>query len=70
MPPALLEFGQQRQGLHRGEVVHLGRRALAVCHDCGADSGFLPEREAEALVSEHRNQTLGQANTPFSTAVA
>jgi hypothetical protein len=43
---------------------------MTVCHDCGADSGFVPEREAEALASEHRNQTLGQANTPFSTAVA
>jgi hypothetical protein len=55
---------------HFVEVVHLGRRAMTVCHDCGADSGFLPEREAEALASEHRDQTLGQANTPFSTAVA
>jgi len=30
-----------------------------VCHDCESDSGFLPEREAEAMAHAHRVQTLG-----------
>jgi len=44
---------------HAVEVVHLGHRAVAVCHDCESDSGFLPEREAEAMAHAHRVQTLG-----------
>ena len=28
---------------HVVEVVHLGHRAVTVCHDCESDSGFLPE---------------------------
>jgi hypothetical protein len=43
---------------HVVEVVHLGALAVAVCHDCGADSGFLPEREAEAISAVHRRSTL------------
>jgi hypothetical protein len=43
---------------HVVEVVYLGHRALTVCHDCGADSGFLPCREAERLAGLHRDQTL------------
>jgi hypothetical protein len=31
---------------HAVQVVYLGQRALTVCHDCRADSGFLPYREA------------------------
>ena len=27
---------------HVVEVVHLGSRAVCVCHDCRLDSGFLP----------------------------
>jgi hypothetical protein len=43
---------------HVVEVVYLGRRALTVCHDCRADSGFLPYREAECLAEGHRDQTF------------
>jgi hypothetical protein len=42
---------------HAVEVVHLGRRGVTVCHDCRADSGFLPDRQAERLAEEHRGQT-------------
>lgn len=42
---------------HVVEVVHLGRRAVTVCHDCRLDSGFLPHREAESLAAGHREQT-------------
>ena len=42
---------------HVTEVVLLGARAVCVCHDCGADSGFLPRREAEALAAGHRDRT-------------
>lgn len=43
---------------HVVEVVYLGPKAVCVCHDCGADSGFLPRREAEALAADHRALTL------------
>ena len=42
---------------HVVEVVHLGRMAVTVCHDCRLDSGFLPHREAESLAAGHREQT-------------
>jgi hypothetical protein len=42
---------------HAVEVVYLGHRALTVCHDCRADSGFLPRREAERLAEGHRDMT-------------
>jgi hypothetical protein len=42
---------------HVVEVVHLGGNAVTVCHDCQADSGFLPRREAEALATAHRELT-------------
>jgi hypothetical protein len=42
---------------HAVLVVYLGHRALTVCQDCRADSGFLPYREAERLAEEHRDQT-------------
>ena len=42
---------------HVVEVVHLGRTALCVCHDCRLDSGFLPRCEAEALAAGHRELT-------------
>jgi hypothetical protein len=42
---------------HLVEVVHLGTRALAVCHDCCSDSGFVPGREAEHLAIRHRVET-------------
>ena len=44
---------------HAVEVVHLGHRAVAVCHDCEADSGFLSEREADTVATDHRSQTIG-----------
>jgi hypothetical protein len=44
---------------HAVEVVHLGHRAVTVCHDCASDSGFLPQREAEAVALTHRTLTLG-----------
>jgi hypothetical protein len=53
---------------HTVEVVHLGHRAVTVCHDCQSDSGFLPEREAEALAQNHRTQTLNGAATPLCPA--
>lgn len=42
---------------HVVEVVHLGRAAVCVCHDCRLDTGFLPRREAEALAASHRELT-------------
>ena len=39
---------------HVVEIVHLGQEAVCVCHDCRADSGFLPRRAAEALAADHR----------------
>jgi hypothetical protein len=54
---------------HAVEVVYLGHRALTVCHDCRADSGFLPHQEAERLADEHRDQTR-VANVWLPGAVA
>jgi hypothetical protein len=51
------------------QVVYLGHRALTVCHDCRADSGFLPNREAERLAEGHRDQTRG-ANVSLTFALA
>jgi len=62
-------FGQQRCHPHVVEVVHLGHRALTVCHDCRADSGFLPHWEAERLAEGHRDQTL-RASVPLTRAEA
>ena len=42
---------------HFVEVVHLGTRAVCVCHDCRLDSGFLPRREAEVMAADHRHLT-------------
>ena len=55
---------------HRIEVVHLGHRAIAVCHDCGQDSGFLAEREADRLASEHRDATAADSDSSFGARVA
>ena len=55
---------------HLIEVVHLGHRAVAVCHDCGRDSGFLPERDADQLASTHRHETAGEGRSTFTTRVA
>jgi hypothetical protein len=43
---------------------------VTVCHDCEADSGFLPERQAEELASRHREQTSGSSSVPLRAAVA
>lgn len=53
---------------HAVEVVHLGHRAVMVCHDCESDSGFLPEREAEAVAHAHRIQTTGEASARLGPA--
>lgn len=55
---------------HAVEVVFLGRRALTVCHDCCADSGFLPHREAERLAKRHRDQTRGDDVSPLLAAAS
>jgi hypothetical protein len=55
---------------HRVEVVHLGHRAVAVCHCCQADSGFMPVREAEHLARGHAEQTSGRGSVPLVAAVA
>jgi hypothetical protein len=52
-------FGVQTCHPHEVQVVYLGQRALTVCHDCRADSGFLPRRDAERLADGHRDQTRG-----------
>ena len=53
---------------HVVEVVHLGRRAVVVCHDCESDSGFLPEREADAVAETHRRRTVSGGSTALGPA--
>lgn len=53
---------------HVVEVVHLGHRAVVVCHDCEADSGFLSEREADAVATDHRTRTVGTDNPALGPA--
>lgn len=53
---------------HAVEVVHLGHRAVMVCHDCESGSGFLPERAAEAVAHDHRIQTLSEAGSRLGPA--
>jgi hypothetical protein len=55
---------------HLIEVVHLGRRAVAVCHDCCRDSGFLPQRDADRLASVHRDETAADGPSTFTSRVA
>jgi hypothetical protein len=62
--------GEEACHPHLIEVIHLGRRAVAVCHDCGRDSGFLPEREADRLASAHREETAGNEYPTSSSWVA
>ena len=50
---------------HTVEVIHLGHRAVAICHDCHADSGFLPDREAELLAGRHVEDTQGHESVPL-----
>jgi hypothetical protein len=62
--------GEEACHPHLIEVVHLGRRAVVVCHDCGRDSGFLPERDADRLASDHRQETAGDGYSTLSSWVA
>ena len=62
--------GEETCHPHLIEVVHLGRRAVAVCHDCGRDSGFLPERDADRLASAHRDETAVDGPSPLTSRVA
>jgi hypothetical protein len=55
---------------HLVEVVHLGRRAVAVCHDCRQDSGFLPERDADRLATAHRQETADDGCSTLTSRVA
>ena len=55
---------------HLIEVVHLGRRAVAVCHDCGQDSGFVAERDADQLAAEHRHETATDEQSAVPPRVA
>jgi hypothetical protein len=55
---------------HLVEVVHLGRRAVAVCHDCRLDSGFLPECDADRLACAHREETGADGYSSFQRQVA
>jgi hypothetical protein len=55
---------------HLIAVVHLGRRAVVVCHDCRRDSGFLPERDADLLASAHRHETAADGFSIFLSRVA
>ena len=62
--------GEEACHPHLIEVVHLGRRAVAVCHDCRRDSGFLPERDADRLASAHRHATATTGYSTFPSRVA
>jgi hypothetical protein len=39
---------------HSVEVVHLGSASIAVCHDCGFESGFHTIRDCERAAADHR----------------
>jgi hypothetical protein len=54
---------------HAVEVIQLGDRGVAVCHDCESDSGFVPRREAERLAAEHQHDTES-ASVRLRTVVA
>lgn len=62
--------GEETCHPHLIEVVHLGRRAVAVCHDCCRDSGFLPERDAELVASDHRQETVAHGRSTVTERVA
>jgi hypothetical protein len=42
---------------HAVEVVHLGSASIAVCHDCGFESGVQTVRACEHAATEHRRAT-------------
>jgi hypothetical protein len=62
--------GEETCHPHLIEVIHLGRRAVAVCHDCCRDSGFLAERDADLLASAHRRETTADGYSAFTSRVA
>lgn len=43
---------------HSVEVVHLGSASIAVCHDCGFESGFHSVRDCERAAATHRLTTV------------
>ncbi|GAB2697182.1 hypothetical protein GCM10027194_33890 [Thalassiella azotivora] len=43
---------------HEVEVVHLGSRAVVVCHDCAQDTGFVPGGQAVEVAQRHQAATL------------
>lgn len=49
---------------HAVEVVHLGRFAMVVCHDCGQDTGFGIALQAERTAAAHRART-GATDAPL-----
>ncbi len=55
---------------HAVEVIYLGTRAVAVCHDCRSDTGFLPHRQAERIALAHHEATgaTGLASVPAAAA--
>ena len=67
MPVALstTQAVHRRDHAHVGETCHphaievsgLGRHAMVVCHDCGADTGFMDGRRAEQVAERHRRMT-------------
>lgn len=63
-------LGEEACHPHRVEVVHLGRRAVAVCHDCRRDTGFLPEREADEVAAAHRHETAAIGHSTVLARVA
>ena len=46
---------------HSVEVVHLGSASIAVCHDCGYESGFESVRDCERAAAEHRMGSAASA---------
>lgn len=43
---------------HQVEVVHFGPASIAVCHDCGFESGFHSMRDCERAAGLHRSITV------------
>lgn len=52
------DLGGQPCRPHDVEVIQLGQRAVAVCHDCAVDTGYLSGRAADVVAASHRQQTL------------
>jgi hypothetical protein len=55
----------RRDHVHEGETCHphvievvgLGPCAVAVCHDCDVDTGFIDAEQAADVAAKHRLQT-------------